>query len=59
MNNNVEYGYLRNHISATLQGSYKGLVARDYGLEPIIFLPPAFNFVVWEILSIAQIGFLK
>lgn len=38
---------------------YTGLVARDYGLEPIIFLPPAFNFVVWEILSIAQIGFLK
>ena len=37
MNNNAEYGYLRNHISATLLGSYKGLVARDYWLEPVLF----------------------
>ena len=45
MNNNAEYGYLRNHISASLLGSYKGLVARDYGLEPVLFLSFIFQFL--------------
>ena len=57
MNNNAEYGYLLNHISATLLGLYDGLVARDYGLEPVLFLSFIFQFFfqffVWEILSIA------
>ena len=51
MNNNAEYGYLRNHISATLLGSYKGLVARDYWLEPVLFLSFIFQF-----LSIFRMG---
>ena len=63
MNNNAEYGYLRNHISATLLGSYKGLVARDYWLEPVLFLSFIFRFfpffIVWEIFSIAQLGCLN
>ena len=45
MNNNAEYGYLRNHISATLLGSYKGLVAPDYGLESVLFLSFIFQFL--------------
>ena len=45
MNNNAEYGYLRNHISVSLLGSYKGLVARDYGLEPVLFLSFIFQFL--------------
>ena len=45
MNNNAEYGYLRNHIFATLLGSYKGLVSRDYGLEPVLFLSFIFQFL--------------
>ena len=51
MNNNAEYGYLRNHISATLLGSCKGLVARDYWPEPVLFLSFIFQF-----LSIFRMG---
>ena len=66
MDDIVEYGYLQNHISATLLGSYTGPVAHDYGQEPIIFSSSTCAtliilsiVLVWEILSIGHSACLK
>ena len=66
MNNIIEYGYLQNHISATLLGSYTGPVVHDYGQEPIIFSSSTCAtliilsiVLVWEILSIGHSACLK
>ena len=66
MNSIIEYGYLQNHISATLLGSYTGPVVHDYGQEPIIFSSSTCAtliilsiVLVWEILSIGHSACLK